>query len=170
MEATISEISHIRPIARTVRQWAERHLTRKKQKDFHRAKDLSCMCAYASTILFVALSKHANIAQHLYFVQGPCHCYLRFKDIIIDITATQFGARDAIVIQRKNTQIDGISTTDLSEYYWCDVVEYTSLASLFLHCDYPTSQFFHSIKEFYNTVQSYFRFTRKIAFADKYVH
>ena len=170
LEVSDAEMLLIRRTAAHVRAWAERHAKRKSKKDFFKSPDLSCMCAYASAVLFDALSTNSYIAHHLIFVEGDSHCYLTFKHLIIDITATQFGAVEPVVIQQIGTKIKGISDYDYRDYYACDHVKYYSLSSLFAFCDYDHRQFFDSRREFNNACRSYKRFVRISASADKYVN
>ena len=94
-------------IARDVRHIAEKHPDS--------CYDLSCWCAICSFKIFKILR---NITKQVYFaiVDGGCcchcHCFVIYKNKMIDVTATQFGEKENIVI-------DDIDTIQYSKkWYW----------------------------------------------------
>ena len=68
--------------------------------DFYKNKDLACMCAVASSFLQNILAEE-NIRVNLREMQGKYggHCFNEIDGTVIDITATQFGARNHVVIK-----------------------------------------------------------------------
>lgn len=133
-------------IATLVRDWAEKHVMYKRTKDFHRKSDLECMCAYASAILFEVFKQH-NIKT--IFAYSEHHCFLLHGNHVIDITATQFGFSDRVLIEKhKSLLIDHGS-------HWHEVHDkFHSLLDIYnaCHCSnfnqgYPESQFFASKRE-----------------------
>lgn len=75
------------------RKWAMRN-----RHKYNVSSDLSCMCAIASAKLFKNLKK-ININSTL--TLSDYHCWIELKDIIIDITASQF-CETPILIMEKN--------------------------------------------------------------------
>lgn len=84
-------------IATETRLWAEKH-----EYAFH--DDLKCMCAIASVELFKRL-KDKNYKPQLHVAThaiGGSHVFITLNNYIIDITATQFGHPQRVIIKRKN--------------------------------------------------------------------
>jgi len=78
--------------------------------DFHKQRDLDCMCAVASDTLQKELRKsgiYAKFIEGKWFDDkddewGSAHCWLEWKGYVIDITATQFDIIRKVILT-KNT-------------------------------------------------------------------
>jgi len=93
-------------IARTVRSAAIRHP--------NACYDLSCWCAICSFHIF---KKIRNIRKKVYFAMvalpdGEAHCFVNYDNKIVDVTATQFREREAVVIG------DIESVFSSKKWYW----------------------------------------------------
>ena len=86
--------------------------------------DLGGECGNASSIL-VKVLQHFGVKSHFYsgdyYVpgakHGSGHCWMQYKNKIIDITATQFGQTDRVFIHPTNTELySGYKSTDHSNY------------------------------------------------------
>ncbi len=99
-------------IAKKVRKQCELFANSKeaRDKDYHESKDLACMCAVASHALLIALKDRGIEAV---MVRGKYrkhrdyypthHCWVEYKDSIIDITATQFEVSKKVqIVKSKN--------------------------------------------------------------------
>jgi hypothetical protein len=88
-------ITTIRKIATQVRHWAE-ELAVANTYDFF--PNLSGLCAIASAELWDRLTAGGAeariVANELY---GEGHCFVMIDDIMIDVTATQFGQQKIVV-------------------------------------------------------------------------
>ena len=74
--------------------------------DFHNHKRLGAMCAIASMTLRCASGNKFIVQIGKYALNEQCtswgnHCWVEYKDWIIDITATQFGVNIPVFIGRK---------------------------------------------------------------------
>jgi hypothetical protein len=102
----------IRFIAQDVRRRCEifKSSTDARCYDFYKKNNLKGMCAVASYALHDALKK-ANIRSRV--VNGTYnagrywsgHCWIEYKDHIIDITATQFKIHRPVRIVRKTSRL-----------------------------------------------------------------
>lgn len=81
-------------IATRIREWAERS-NRRRKNPF--SSDLCGMCAIAAAKLFTELKK-AGINARL--VANDDHCFVQVRDMIVDVTATQFGKKPVLAVRR----------------------------------------------------------------------
>jgi len=101
-------------IASKVRKACEKfsYSDKAKNYDFHLKKDLSCMCAVASTVLKEVLLRNSIQSKFVcgqfseFEVEGlprhgDDHCWVECGNKIIDITATQFGNFKSVWIVSK---------------------------------------------------------------------
>ena len=91
-----SRFQQIRSIARNVRMWIE------EQDDLliEPTGDLRGWCAIASAVLWRELKENDILADiHLWYTKHYFHVFLSIDDYIIDITATQFGHHESVVIK-----------------------------------------------------------------------
>ncbi len=76
--------------------------------DFHNQPSLDCMCAVASFALYTAL-KHKNITSKVVygmFDKTGCHCWVEYRNWIIDITATQFdNVKRPVYVTKKTNKL-----------------------------------------------------------------
>jgi hypothetical protein len=83
----------VKQIATEVRRWIEQNLPSDCDDN------LCGACSFGSYLLTKVLQKNGYDA---YFVEGDyknsCHCWVELDDVIIDITATQFGNYPKIYI------------------------------------------------------------------------
>ena len=73
--------------------------------DFYNFRNLSCMCAIASFVLAKELNKHnikAKMVEGTF--EGEAHCWVEWKNWIIDITATQFDIEAPVYIVKKTDE------------------------------------------------------------------
>ena len=89
-----------------------------KNYDFHKQDDLGCMCAVASFTLAFTLNKRnieAKMIRGKFFINndahkdededcfGDEHCWVEFRDKIIDITATQFDDVPKVYVSNRDS-------------------------------------------------------------------
>jgi len=70
--------------------------------DFHTRSDLECMCAVASHALVMALKKkgcHGHIVCGDF--NGNDHCWVDIYGHVVDITASQFGFPDIVIVTKE---------------------------------------------------------------------
>ena len=75
--------------------------------DFHRDKSLACMCAIASFVLKDILKENGyscKVLHGYYEDEFNDHCWVRYKDYNIDITATQFNISKSVYITKKTNK------------------------------------------------------------------
>jgi hypothetical protein len=98
-------------IAKKVRKQCEKFANSKeaKGKDFYKYKNLACMCAVASHALLIALKDkgiEAVMVRGKYQKHSECypehHCWVEYKDNVIDITATQFEVSKRVYIVKND--------------------------------------------------------------------
>lgn len=101
----------LREIAEQVREKAVENLTTM----YHFPSDLGGACGICSFALKESIKKHYSDAKPIvksgYFnapVRERDHCWLEVDGLIIDITATQFGNYEPIII------------TDINSKFYCD--------------------------------------------------
>lgn len=81
--------------------------------DFHKQRDLACMCAVASFALHTALKRNGIKTRVAYGqFDGMDHCWIEYRDLIIDITATQFGMSRIHVVNKHNAMYQKEKTFD----------------------------------------------------------
>jgi len=96
-------IDKVKDIAKRVRRKCElfSRSPEASKHDFYKTPDLVCMCAVASFALSKALNKSGirnKVIKGYYGSEGH-HCWVELKNgMIIDITATQFGIRQRVLI------------------------------------------------------------------------
>lgn len=98
-------------IAKKARRLTERF--QKKNPEIG-SEDLECYCAIGSKILYELAKKEGY---RVSFVEGnfsnnkytawdrdiPNHCWVEYKKVILDITATQFGIQEKVyIVEREN--------------------------------------------------------------------
>ena len=107
----------LRQIASKVRRRCERYVkntNRNKLPSYSSAKNLECMCAIASALIFKELKKHKIKATfiegyfrtRLYSLRNPTkeninHCWVEVNKKIIDVTLTQFGRYPKVIVSGK---------------------------------------------------------------------
>lgn len=89
-----TKMSLVSRIANETRIWAER--TNEKLDDPFDS-NLTGMCAIAAARLFLNLQKEKIDAR---IVANNLHCFVTCDDIVVDVTASQFGYSDVTVIKR----------------------------------------------------------------------
>lgn len=93
---TRDELEIITVIAHEVREWAEMYAI-----DHNFPETLQGLCAIASGEIHSKLKRHdIHTTIRLYEGELLGHCFLRYGDYVIDVTATQFGIKDRIVIEQ----------------------------------------------------------------------
>jgi len=121
----------IRAVANEVRAWAE-HLQKQTMNLF--SDRLMGLCAISSAYLFCKLSE---LGINTTIVSNPRHCYvLTEDDYVVDVTATQFGFHEKVLISPREEVIC------LSNCYEQEVV-HTNVDSLRLwqiHKGWPAHQ------------------------------
>lgn len=129
-------------VAEKVRAWAEHHAFARgqREKDFFKQPDLSCMCAYSSTVLARLLKEEFSIDVEI--VGNDNHVFVKAGKHYIDITATQFGVEDKVYIPKPERKKDSWS-------YWCISERFDSYENAFpaysdLRTGFPRSQYFSS--------------------------
>ena len=97
--------------------------------DFHGNEGLEAMCAIASMALRRASGNKFTVHIGDYALNDTCtkwgnHCWVEYKDWIIDITATQFGVKIPVFIGRKENYgmryREGKRGNRYSDYTWGD--------------------------------------------------
>ena len=91
-------IDQIRPIAEKVRAWADDW---RRDGPTRFGADLCGMCAICSTQLHYELER-AGITG-VVLVGNNHHVFLQYRHWIIDITATQFGVEDRVMIKTRRS-------------------------------------------------------------------
>lgn len=91
-----SKINQISQIAEKIRIWAE-----DRARIENRDQSLCGFCAIASAQLNLALNRAGIKNQIEVSVYGPsgAHVFITHDDLIIDVTATQFGISDRVYIR-----------------------------------------------------------------------
>ena len=79
-------------LARIARKTAE-----KIAKEENLPNKLNGMCARASAILF-RLLKSKGFTPSICF--GHCHCFIEIEDLVVDVTASQFGYGRIMIVSR----------------------------------------------------------------------
>lgn len=145
-------------IAHYVRQWAEKHSLLVKDKDF-KPNDLECMCAYASTVLFVILNE--NQIENVKFHSTDSHCYLTIDNVVVDITATQFNKEiDSVYISRQSKLFDTQWYKNATIYESVPII-YKALHHSNTKTGFPESQFFSNKHQLSRAVKSARTFIEK---------
>lgn len=141
-----SEKFVLKAIASKVRTWAEEHVKALNQsKRYHdfSENDLSCMCAYASTVLLSYL--HWLGVHNAVLIANEYHCFVMVDDYVVDVTATQFcGNFKKVEVCRLKT------IREKSKYgnYWATDFKFESVEKAFSYLDprkstgFPKSQYF----------------------------
>jgi len=134
----MNRVNKLRAIAYEVRKQCEKFArsSRSSQYDFHGNDDLECMCAVASYTLCTELEKHGISCQmvcgefcepdYCNFDENSLqanHCWVECGDLVVDVTATQFGSYRRVVITR--TEL-GMGKNFHSMYYGDDAMYETS--------------------------------------------
>lgn len=153
-------------IAHAVRDWCEREVTRLTGYDFSGDPSLSCMCAYASTVLMACLN-HFGI-QNVFFCCGTQHAFLRVNRKILDITATQFVTVDGQLSHRVEfAHAQSIRAKYKFPVHWTTLNKYQNLDDVFdaLHPDsktgFPKEQYWVSRKGMKSSARSAIAFCMK---------
>ena len=153
-------------IAHSVRDWCEQEVTRRPGYDFHNDTALSCMCAYASTVLMACLA-HFGV-KNVSFAYGTQHAFLRVNRKILDITATQFVTVEGQPSHRVEfAHARSIRAKYKYPEYWTTLHKYENLDDVFdaLHPDsktgFPKEQYWSSRKDMKNSVRSAIAFCMK---------
>lgn len=84
-------------IAKEVRDWAEA-----KADKWNFPSDLMGMCAIAAAELHVRL-KRAGYASKIGY--NSSHCFVIYKDHVLDVTATQFGTYEKVFVAARGKYI-----------------------------------------------------------------
>ena len=93
-------------IATETRSWAEKHV-------YCFSDDLEGLCAIASVELFRRLKQQKIEAKiHLASHDEFLHCYVTVNDYVVDLTATQFGHSDKVVVKPHNSHMT------IFNWYW----------------------------------------------------
>jgi len=91
----MAKIEKIRQIALKIRLRCEDYVGSRG----YFASNLGSMCGIASYALKEALDcAHIDVILIYGFYEETGHCWLEYRDVIIDITATQFGVRRKVFI------------------------------------------------------------------------
>lgn len=106
------KIEHVHKIASKVRRQCQgfRRTKACDPYDFKNKSDLDCMCAVASFALKSALNKRGAKAKVVFGVMKQHgdtkprfdHCWVRVGRNYVDITATQFGYKEKVLISKKD--------------------------------------------------------------------
>lgn len=144
-------IASITSIASAVREWCEveAYSHRSSEFDFYKTSCLSCMCAYASTLLLHALH-HAGHTDAILRCNDR-HAHVYFHGLIIDITATQFGSQfSPVEIASERQMKRRVSNKhDVDAWSECDSFETTEAAYGYLNPasgeGFPPEQYWSSI-------------------------
>lgn len=151
-------------IARSVRKWAEHHVSSEETVnsgyDFSGDPDLCCMCAYASTVLLDQLHKKGITCAKL--VTNQYHCFIEIENNILDITATQFSSSfNKVVYQKRNSFLnkDLFKKRPSNQEYWEKSLEFDCVESAFKALNpsstggFPQTQYFKSKKELHKILK-----------------
>ena len=95
-----------------------------KDYHFHSCPDLECMCAVASHVLVTALKKkgcHGHIVRGEF--NGNDHCWVEIYGHIVDITGSQFGLSDIVIVTKEESQFKysygkGVKITSYKQIRW----------------------------------------------------
>lgn len=73
-------------------------------RDYHKNKDLECMCATASFALAAALKEKKVKCKVIQGKWGSCdHCWVETDTHILDVTGTQFGLKRVMYIPKSHS-------------------------------------------------------------------
>ena len=79
------------------------HSSKASEYDFHKKRDLECMCAVASMALWEASRRSCRVVMGRWrqpHKTGAHHCWVEYLDWRFDLTATQFGVISPVFVTR----------------------------------------------------------------------
>jgi hypothetical protein len=123
MKSGNNELAIVKELAEKGRQWAENY-QKENSVTFWEDK-LNGLCAIASAELFKLLSDAPLPAKPRIAINSH-HCFVLYKNCIIDVTATQFGYERKIIIKNKKKT---------NKYFWERKAVFNNLADLRKHQD-----------------------------------
>lgn len=117
------QLKQVQYIMESVRDWCTANRHNLNHKGF--SADLNGMCAIASGMLFEQLTMrgYKPIIAMSEGEYDSAHCFVLLEDMILDVTASQFGEPDIVIAHEKSVDM----------WYWTPRIQFGMVRSLLKH-------------------------------------